>query len=357
MKKFLAIALILCSVLSQAESYPIGGGGGGGGVSGVGSFSGSSQTNGATISGSTITFGPADGTNPGMVSTGAQTFAGVKTFSSAPILSANTAHGAVILNSSKAVATVAPGNNGSVLSSNGTDWTSVLPGALFDPTASGTVINQFEDFDSFSAVASSNTYTYGPLHLIFSGTNALNGPSSSEKNRYGIISTTISGTNSSGYFGSVENAIYPGVNTYTYASSFQIGSNIPSGAGNSWVASWGYLDSYPNASQNGAYFKMNYLSPNFICETFISGATSDTDSGVAYAANTWYNFRIVLNTTNSLFYINGNLVCTKSLPNGGGSAANLGPFATFTNQTGSGVTIRHDWLFMQTILGSSRGTF
>lgn len=53
------------------------------GVTTVGGFSGSSQTNGATISGSTITYGPADGTNPGMVSTGAQTIAGAKSFSNA----------------------------------------------------------------------------------------------------------------------------------------------------------------------------------------------------------------------------------------------------------------------------------
>jgi len=50
------------------------------GVTTVGAFSASSQTNGASISGSTITFGPADATNPGMVSTGAQTWAGAKTF-------------------------------------------------------------------------------------------------------------------------------------------------------------------------------------------------------------------------------------------------------------------------------------
>lgn len=55
------------------------GGGGGGGVTTVGTFSGTSIANGASISGSTITFGPADGTNPGMVSTGTQTLAGNKT--------------------------------------------------------------------------------------------------------------------------------------------------------------------------------------------------------------------------------------------------------------------------------------
>ncbi len=50
------------------------------GVTTVGAFSGSSQPDGATIAGNTITFGPADGTNPGMVSTGSQTFEGDKTF-------------------------------------------------------------------------------------------------------------------------------------------------------------------------------------------------------------------------------------------------------------------------------------
>lgn len=50
-----------------------------GGVTTVDTFSASSQTNGATISGSTILFGPADTSNPGMVSTGTQSFQGTKT--------------------------------------------------------------------------------------------------------------------------------------------------------------------------------------------------------------------------------------------------------------------------------------
>jgi hypothetical protein len=59
-------------------------GSGGGGVTTVGAFSGSSQTNGANITGTTITFGPADTTNPGMVTaSGSQTFGGQKLFSNA----------------------------------------------------------------------------------------------------------------------------------------------------------------------------------------------------------------------------------------------------------------------------------
>lgn len=60
------------------------------GVTTVGSFSGSSQANGASIAGATITFGPADGTNPGMVSTGTQTLAGAKTFSGAVVINPST---------------------------------------------------------------------------------------------------------------------------------------------------------------------------------------------------------------------------------------------------------------------------
>lgn len=55
-----------------------------GGVTTVGVFSATSIANGASISGNTITFGPADGTNPGMVtSSGTQTFGGAKVFSGA----------------------------------------------------------------------------------------------------------------------------------------------------------------------------------------------------------------------------------------------------------------------------------
>jgi hypothetical protein len=60
------------------------------GVTTVGTFSASAQTNGATISGSTITFGPASATVPGMVSTGTQIWAGAKTLSSGLTISATT---------------------------------------------------------------------------------------------------------------------------------------------------------------------------------------------------------------------------------------------------------------------------
>lgn len=50
------------------------------GVTTMGAFGSSPNSNGGSISGSTLTLQPADGSNPGGVSTAAQTFAGAKTF-------------------------------------------------------------------------------------------------------------------------------------------------------------------------------------------------------------------------------------------------------------------------------------
>jgi hypothetical protein len=52
-----------------------------GGITTVGTIGASGSSGAATISGATLTLTPADGSNPGVVTTAAQTFAGAKTFS------------------------------------------------------------------------------------------------------------------------------------------------------------------------------------------------------------------------------------------------------------------------------------
>lgn len=70
---------------------------GGSGVATVSPFSATSLANGAVISGTTITFGPADNVNPGMVkASGAQTIGATITFSAAPSISTLTANGGVV---------------------------------------------------------------------------------------------------------------------------------------------------------------------------------------------------------------------------------------------------------------------
>jgi|SRR5580692_11498146 hypothetical protein len=66
------------------------------GVTTVGSFNSSSIANGASISGNTITFGPADGTNPGMVkASGSQTLGATITLTNAPVLTTSSTVGQV----------------------------------------------------------------------------------------------------------------------------------------------------------------------------------------------------------------------------------------------------------------------
>jgi hypothetical protein len=82
------------------------GGGGGGGVTTVGTFSASAQANGASISGVTITFGPADASTPGMVSTGTQTWAGAKTLTSALTITPGTNQ--IVLGTTRTATITAP---------------------------------------------------------------------------------------------------------------------------------------------------------------------------------------------------------------------------------------------------------
>lgn len=72
----------------------------------IGAFGAAPANNAATISGTTLTFQPADATHPGSMTTGSQTFAGAKTFSSAPVLSALTASQAVVTDGSKNLASL-----------------------------------------------------------------------------------------------------------------------------------------------------------------------------------------------------------------------------------------------------------
>lgn len=91
-------------VLTLAGGVPTWAAAAGGGVSSIGTINSQTKSaNGAVISGSTLVMQEADATSNGLVSTGAQTLAGVKTFSSAPNLSSLTASLPLKLDGSKNV--------------------------------------------------------------------------------------------------------------------------------------------------------------------------------------------------------------------------------------------------------------
>lgn len=95
-------------VLTLAGGVPTWAAGGGGGVSSIGTINSQTKSaNGAVVSGSTLVMQEADATSNGLVSTSAQTLAGVKTFSSAPNLSSLTASLPLKLDGSKNVTSAA----------------------------------------------------------------------------------------------------------------------------------------------------------------------------------------------------------------------------------------------------------
>lgn len=79
----------------------------------------SPNANGASLSGQALTLQPADGTNPGLLTSIAQTIGGVKTFNSAPNFNSLTASQALVLDGSKNVTslTYTPSNSNSTLAS------------------------------------------------------------------------------------------------------------------------------------------------------------------------------------------------------------------------------------------------
>lgn len=97
----------------------------------IGSFSSSASAQGLTLSGSVLNLDPADATHPGAVSTAAQTFAGVKTFASAPVFSGLT--GLIAGNGSSAISAIGYGTAGYVLTSTGSGASFQAPASASTP--------------------------------------------------------------------------------------------------------------------------------------------------------------------------------------------------------------------------------
>ena len=189
-----------------------------GGVSTVGAFSGSSEPNGAAISGSTITFGPADGTNPGMVTTGAQTFAGTKTFSDiiSPLFQG-------LDGTAGSAATVRAGNgsagNGAALSLSGGNSASAGNGGALTLTGGTTA----------SGLGGAFTLTAGATIAGTAPASSITGSSSATSSAAGQLSVTAGGNSSTGVAGTL--VLQGGASTSGAGGSATIkggnGGNVP----------------------------------------------------------------------------------------------------------------------------------
>jgi hypothetical protein len=153
------------------------------GVSTVGSISATSNAKGATISGTTITLTPADGTNGGVVTTAAQTFAGTKTFADVNLTGA-------IIGSSTISSTIAGFNaalspvtaNVTISSANAATYNGkvlVCSGSAFTITFDNTIPTGFScmilqsDNNIVSFSGASNRYNYSQTSGLYAIATAL----------------------------------------------------------------------------------------------------------------------------------------------------------------------------------------
>lgn len=136
----------------------------------LGAFGSTPNADGASITANVLTLQPADNTHPGGVSTLAQTFAGVKTFSSAPNFSSLTAGYALVLDGSNNVASLqyTPANVGSTLIQRDSQGNSIQNNSVSQST---TIVSSGQTIAMSSATSRIQKIT-GSANVTFTLPNA-----------------------------------------------------------------------------------------------------------------------------------------------------------------------------------------
>ena len=108
-------------------------------------------------------------------------------------------------------------------------------------------------------------------------------------------------------------------------------------SGNDFEATLGFIDAVNTSHTDGCYILLSNASANFRYITRQNNTTTNTDSGLAAAANTWYLGRVVVNAAANAvtFTINGGntQTPTTNIPTGSGREVGIG--AVINIQTGS----------------------
>jgi hypothetical protein len=164
------------------------------GVSSVGAIAGTSNANGATISGSTqLILTPADANNGGVLTNGTQSIAGNKTFVNSVNVNGNiSSGGSIAIQNLSSIATwvgstigvgkggtgmTSPGASGNILTSNGTLWFSAPPAAVNAGTLTGTILASTITGSSLTSVGTitSGTWSGSVIGNNVGGAGIVNG--------------------------------------------------------------------------------------------------------------------------------------------------------------------------------------
>lgn len=304
----------------------------GGGVSTVGTFSASAQTNGATIATSTITFGPASATVPGMVSIGTQTWAGAKTFTST--LTVDTSAGT----STGIVGTVSGATNGLLLTNltMGATTNSIvrLVGTVTSPT---TTIYKGQNVDINTGNSATSRTIYGYDFTATAGGSAATNTIGYHSNINVAQVGALSPYNNTGLFGAFH-AVY---GNQTTTGNGNVGSGVYVGfsnnnigyhaqidtAGGTTPVNCGYISNVTSSGATvtaGAFFRIGTANNQAFFDTL------PTVSAGLIATNG--------NTTSPSLIIQDNTTTSFSVADGGDTNVAIGQLLIST--AGKGLSVK-----------------
>lgn len=306
-------------------------GGGGGGVTTIGTIDSQTKSaNGAVISGTSLVMQTADGSAPGLVSTGVQTFAGAKTLTGAATLQ-NTSDSTTafrVLNASSVPLFVIDTTNSYVYVGNPTaDGTAALlildsKNTTGDPTGTAGAMyynsanNKFRcyentawwdcvgaagdrsrrkpvystDFLGPAGAATVESITPWDVTLISSGTQAM---IAAEPSHPGILRISSSVTANSGGRIMTDILAYRLGGSETFECVFQprVASNTNT------TIRMGFLDATTSTDAvDGVYFELPAASLNIVGKTSSNSTRTTSSTVAALTVNTWYRAKIEVNS-------------------------------------------------------------
>jgi len=278
-----------------------------GGVTTVGSISGSSNVKGATISGTTITLSPADVTNGGIVTTGAQTFEGAKTFNADLIVNGlSVGRGAGNISTNTAIGNAA-------LSSNTTGTNNVANG-----------------YNSLKTSTTGSSNTANGSYSLYSNTT---GDGNTANGYFSLYSNTTGYQNTANGYESLKSNTTGGGNTANGFMTLQANTEGHGNTANGYVSLQANTTGWANTT-NGSYTLLSnltgYQNTSMGYNSMRSNTTGNSNTGSGFGS-LQFNTTGNSNTGNGFGSLNSNTE--------GNYNTSLGYHAGLTNTTGNENTL------------------
>jgi hypothetical protein len=222
------------------------------------------------------------------------------------------------------------------------------------------------DLTDPQAISSGIEFTMGPFRIeaVLGGTGVTSTHTNTRTsdNAFGIREFTL--PSSAGGFqtwGTDIESIYKGQGTYRVGARVQY-PILPASGGEDydhWVAISSNTSTLPATNAVSLGIQLASNATNFVTKTSDGSTSNVTDTGVAFAINTWYNLELEMTSTAVSAWIDGTKVLDASTTNvpAANTEMSVQPFNARRNGTPS-VTraIYVDWMYIAHKPDSARGT-